>query len=81
MAHRFEHSQFHDVRGKITIFRATEVLGASTLAAVQDANEWLAGLDQVDQQPIDQQVVDQNSQQDAVEPTGEGAAGPTGGTQ
>jgi sulfate permease, SulP family len=45
MVHRFEHSQFDDVQGKITIFRATEVLGASTLAAVQDATAWLAGLD------------------------------------
>ncbi len=81
MARRFEHSQVGDVRGKITIYRATEVLGASTLAAVQDANEWLAGLDQVDQGPIDQQVVEQRRQQDAVEPPGDGTAEPTGGVQ
>ncbi len=42
MVHRFKHSQFDDVKGKITIYRATEVLGASTMAAVRDARRWLA---------------------------------------
>ena len=42
MEHRFRRSQVDDVQGRITIFRATEVLGASTLAAVRDAQAWLA---------------------------------------
>ncbi len=45
MAHRFKHSQVDDVRGRVTIFRATEVLGASTLAAYRDAQAWLAHAD------------------------------------
>ena len=31
------------VQGKIKIFHATEVLGASTIAAVADARTWLVG--------------------------------------
>lgn len=42
MVERFEHSQLADVRRRITVFPATEVIGASTLAAVQDARRWLA---------------------------------------
>jgi SulP family sulfate permease len=43
MVHRFHRSQVEDVQGKIKVFHATEVLGASTLAAVQDAQTWLVG--------------------------------------
>ena len=41
MVDRFEHSQQSDVRKKITIFPATDVLGQSTMAAVLDARAWL----------------------------------------
>ena len=40
--------QVQDVQGKIKIFNATEVLGASTAAAVQDAQTWLIGTAQDD---------------------------------
>ena len=43
MVERFHRSQVQDVQGKIKIFNATEVLGASTAAAVQDAQTWLIG--------------------------------------
>jgi SulP family sulfate permease len=43
MVHRFHRSQVEDVQGKIKVFHATEVLGASTLAAVEDAQTWLVG--------------------------------------
>ena len=44
MVHRFEHSQQSEVRKKITHFEAaTDVLGESTFAAVDDARAWLAG--------------------------------------
>ena len=43
MVERFHRSQVQDVQGKIKIFHATEVLGASTAAAVQDAQTWLIG--------------------------------------
>jgi SulP family sulfate permease len=43
MVDRFHHSQVEDVQGRIKIFNATEVLGASTLAAVDDARMWLVG--------------------------------------
>lgn len=43
MVERFRRSQVQDVQGKIKIFHATEVLGASTRAAVQDAHTWLVG--------------------------------------
>jgi SulP family sulfate permease len=43
MVHRFEHSQQSEVRKKITIFPATDVLGQSTHEAVEDARAWLAG--------------------------------------
>ncbi len=43
MVHRFHHSQVQDVQGRIKIFNATEVLGASTMAAVDDATTWLVG--------------------------------------
>lgn|GEM_PF-2463933 len=43
MVHRFHRSQLEDVQGKIRIFHATEVLGESTLLAVQDAQTWLVG--------------------------------------
>ncbi len=43
MVDRFHRSQVQDVQGKIKIFHATEVLGASTAAAVQDAQTWLIG--------------------------------------
>jgi SulP family sulfate permease len=43
MVHRFHRSQVQDVQGRIKIFNATEVLGASTLAAVEDARTWLVG--------------------------------------
>lgn len=41
MVARFERSQQADVRRKIVIFPATDVLGRSTLAALQDAQQWL----------------------------------------
>lgn len=41
MVRRFEHSQQSEVRKKITIFPATDVLGQSTMAAVLDARAWL----------------------------------------
>ena len=43
MVDRFHHSQVQDVQGRIKIFNATEVLGASTIAAVDDARMWLVG--------------------------------------
>jgi SulP family sulfate permease len=43
MVNRFHRSQVEDVQGRIKIFNATEVLGASTLAAVDDAKTWLVG--------------------------------------
>jgi SulP family sulfate permease len=43
MVERFHRSQVQDVQGKIKIFNATEVVGASTAAAVQDARTWLIG--------------------------------------
>ena len=43
MVNRFHRSQVEDVQGRIKIFNATEVLGASTLAAVEDARTWLVG--------------------------------------
>jgi SulP family sulfate permease len=43
MVNRFHRSQVEDVQGRIKIFNATEVLGASTLAAVEDAKTWLVG--------------------------------------
>ena len=43
MVDRFHRSQVEDVQGRIKIFNATEVLGASTLAAVEDARTWLVG--------------------------------------
>jgi len=48
MVDRFHRSQVQDVQGKIKIFNATEVLGASTAAAVQDAQTWLIGTAQDD---------------------------------
>ena len=42
MVRRFEHSQQSEVRKKITICPATDVLGRSTHAAVADARAWLA---------------------------------------
>ena len=42
MVDRFERSQQAEVRRKIAVFPATEVLGRSTLAALQDAQQWLA---------------------------------------
>lgn len=42
MVARFRHSQLARVRELITVFPATEVIGESTLAAVQDAARWLA---------------------------------------
>jgi SulP family sulfate permease len=42
MVQRFEHSQLAEVRRRITVFPATEVIGESTLAAVGDAARWLA---------------------------------------
>jgi SulP family sulfate permease len=45
MVHRFEHSQLAEVRERITVFPATEVIGRSTLAAAQDAARWLAESD------------------------------------
>ncbi len=42
MVNRFEHSQIAEVRERITVFPATEVIGESTLAAVKDAARWLA---------------------------------------
>ena len=43
MVDRFHHSQVQDVQGRIKVFNATEVLGASTMAAVDDARSWLVG--------------------------------------
>ena len=43
MVDRFRRSQVQDVQGKITVFHATQVLGESTLAAVDDARTWLIG--------------------------------------
>ncbi|MET0864161.1 MAG: STAS domain-containing protein, partial [Nakamurella sp.] len=43
MIDRFHHSQVQDVQGKIRVFHATEVLGASTIAALEDARNWLIG--------------------------------------
>jgi SulP family sulfate permease len=43
MIDRFHHSQVQDVQGKIKVFHATEVLGASTIAALEDARSWLIG--------------------------------------
>jgi SulP family sulfate permease len=43
MIDRFHRSQVRDVQGKIKIFHADPVLGASTLAALQDAKSWLVG--------------------------------------
>ena len=48
MVNRFHRSQVADVQGRIKIFNATEVLGASTLAAVDDAKTWLVGEAQAD---------------------------------
>jgi hypothetical protein len=31
------------VQGKIKVFHASEVIGASTIAAVEDARTWLVG--------------------------------------
>jgi len=45
MVDRFHRSQVEDVQGKIKVFHASEVLGASTLAAVADAQTWLVGQD------------------------------------
>lgn len=45
MVRRFEHSQLAQVRRRITVFPATEVIGESTLAAVADATRWLAESD------------------------------------
>ncbi len=42
MVLRFERSQQAQVRGLISIFPATEVVGQSTLAALRDAERWLA---------------------------------------
>ncbi|WP_395725358.1 SulP family inorganic anion transporter [Nakamurella sp.] len=42
MVRRFEHSQLAEVRRRITVFPATEVIGESTLAALDDAARWLA---------------------------------------
>ncbi len=43
MVHRFERSQPAEVRERITLFPAGPVLGASTVAALEDARSWLAG--------------------------------------
>jgi SulP family sulfate permease len=43
MVERFRRSQVKDVQGKIKVFHATEVLGESTMAAVEDARTWLVG--------------------------------------
>ena len=43
MIDRFHHSQVQDVQGKIRVFHATEVIEASTLAALEDAQSWLIG--------------------------------------
>jgi len=43
MVHRFHRSQVEDVQGKIKVFHASEVIGASTIAAVEDARTWLVG--------------------------------------
>ena len=43
MVDRFRRSQVADVQGKIKVFNATQVLGESTLAAVDDAKTWLVG--------------------------------------
>ncbi|MDH2416285.1 SulP family inorganic anion transporter [Nocardioides sp. CER19] len=38
---RFQRTQAVDVRGMVQVFRATPVLGESTVAAVADATDWL----------------------------------------
>jgi SulP family sulfate permease len=43
MIDRFHHSQVQDVQGKIRVFHATEVIEASTIAALKDAQSWLIG--------------------------------------
>ena len=43
MIDRFHHSQVQDVQGKIKVFHASEVIGASTIAALEDARSWLIG--------------------------------------
>jgi SulP family sulfate permease len=43
MIDRFHHSQVQDVQGKIRVFHATEVVQASTIAALEDAQSWLIG--------------------------------------
>jgi SulP family sulfate permease len=43
MIDRFHHSQVQDVQGEIRVFHATEVVQASTIAALEDAQSWLIG--------------------------------------
>ena len=52
MVDRFHHSQVQDVQGKIKVFHATEVIGASTIAALRGRPQWLVGPDRRPQ-PID----------------------------
>ena len=40
---QFKRSQVQRVQGNITVFDATEVIGASTLAAIEGAQTWLVG--------------------------------------
>jgi SulP family sulfate permease len=42
MVRRFERSQLSEVRKRITVYPASPVLGASTIAAFADARHWLA---------------------------------------
>ena len=43
MVDRFHHSQVQDMQGKIRVFHPTEVIEASTIAALKDARSWLIG--------------------------------------
>jgi SulP family sulfate permease len=54
MVNRFHHSQVQDVQGRIKVFNATEVLGESTMAAVDDAKTWLVGQSTTDPEQPDQ---------------------------
>ncbi len=82
MVHRFKHSQFEDVKGRITVFRATEVLGASTLAAVRDAQDWLAHADDrpTDRDHPDAVVLDVSDAVVAVETLDKGPVQDDAGT-
>jgi SulP family sulfate permease len=41
MIERYRNSYAHDTRGDIQVFEATEVVGESTLRALDDARTWL----------------------------------------